>query len=78
MKWFHPSKRAIAYSTIALLLTPLHFLALYHSSLTYLLRGYIIFVASLLNGLAVGLLIGGILLPPVSLAYWVWETCEEA
>ncbi len=77
MMWFNPSKKTVAYSTIGLLVTPLHFLAFYHSSLTYLLRGYMIFAASLLNGLAVGLLIGGILLPPVSLAYWVWETCEE-
>lgn len=56
---------------------PLHIWAAWHLSFTMILKVYFFLFSSIMNCLAMVILFAGLVLPPASIAYWVWEKYQE-
>lgn len=66
-----------AWLSALILITPLNIWAASTLSLAVLLHAYVALFSGVMKGLAVAILVAGIVLPPASLAYWVWEVLRE-
>ena len=73
----HLSKVFLLWAPALLILLPLNVWAACSFSTSLLLEGYAILFKGVMKGLAVAIMCAGIILPPTSLAFWIWERLQD-